>query len=123
MHDTPNRELFSNAKRNFSHGCVRVENPREFAQVLLGWDATQVDAEIEAGETANVKVTKPTNVHLTYFTAWPDENGIIRYHSDAYGRDQTLKKARETVAKSLGLNAGSQKVVANVSLTGGQLTD
>ena len=39
MHDTPSRELFDRDVRAFSHGCVRVQNPREFAQVLLGWDA------------------------------------------------------------------------------------
>ena len=38
MHDTPNRELFDNDVRAYSHGCVRVQNPREFAQVILGWD-------------------------------------------------------------------------------------
>jgi murein L,D-transpeptidase YcbB/YkuD len=108
MHDTPNRELFKESKRNFSHGCVRVENPREFAEVLLELDRGTIDAEIDGGESKTVKVAKKTNVHLAYFTAWPDENGIIRYHSDAYGRDLTLKNARNLMFKLAGGDAGNK---------------
>ena len=46
MHDTPNRELFKESKRNFSHGCVRVENLREFTEVILEVDSETIDAEI-----------------------------------------------------------------------------
>jgi L,D-transpeptidase YcbB len=49
MHDTPTRNLFANASRAFSHGCVRVQNPREFAQVLLGWNAKQVEQKLAEG--------------------------------------------------------------------------
>jgi L,D-transpeptidase YcbB len=112
MHDTPNRELFAETKRNFSHGCVRVENPREFAEILLDIDRATIDAQIDSGESKTVKVTKKTNVHLTYFTSWPDENGIIRYHSDAYGRDATLKNARGLMRKLAGGDDGS-KVAQN----------
>jgi L,D-transpeptidase YcbB len=114
MHDTPNRDLFSQSTRNFSHGCVRVENPREFAEVLLGMDRAEVDANIESGETSSVKVSRSTHVHLAYFTAWPDENGVLQYHSDAYGRDATLKKARALMANLSGANAGA-KVVENAT--------
>jgi L,D-transpeptidase YcbB len=112
MHDTPNRELFKETKRNFSHGCVRVENPREFAQVLLDLDRETVDAEIDSGESKSVKVTKKTNVHLAYFTAWPDENGNIQYYSDAYGRDATLKTARALMSKLAG-GDNTAKIVEN----------
>ena len=119
MHDTPNRELFEKSVRNFSHGCVRVENPREFAEVLLEMDRSTVDTNIDDGETKHVKVTKTTNVHLAYFTAWPDETGIIQYHSDAYGRDQTLKAARSLVFKQSGGDRG-QKLVENTNI---EITD
>jgi L,D-transpeptidase YcbB len=112
MHDTPNRNLFAEAKRNFSHGCVRVENPREFAEVLLGMDRASVDAAIESGDIKNVKVTNRTDVHLAYFTAWPDENGKVQYYSDAYARDVTLKNARNLMRKLAGGDAGV-KVVQN----------
>jgi L,D-transpeptidase YcbB len=108
MHDTPNRHLFAEAKRNFSHGCVRVENPIEFASVLLKRDRADIDAEIDGGGSQSIKISIPTKVHLTYFTAWPDKSGKMQYYSDAYGRDATLREARETVAKVLGLKADQQ---------------
>jgi L,D-transpeptidase YcbB len=122
MHDTPNRELFSQSKRNFSHGCVRVENPREFAEILLGWDRDRVDAEIDSGESKSVKVDQKTEVHLAYFTAWPDENGIMQYHSDAYGRDTALKNARALMFKLSGGAAG-EKLVQNAVAADAQSSD
>lgn len=100
MHDTPNRELFAEQRRTFSHGCVRVENPREFAQVLLGISAEDVESRIAAGNTQNVKLTEKIPVHLTYFTAWPDNTGKIRYFSDIYERDKTLEGARNIIART-----------------------
>ena len=97
MHDTPTRELFDNEVRAFSHGCVRVENPREFASVILGWDAAEVDEHIESKGTENIKLPHKIPVHLTYFTAWPDETGKIQYFSDIYGRDKTMENARSAI--------------------------
>ena len=99
MHDTPNRNLFAEARRNFSHGCVRVENPREFAQVLLSWEPTIVDERIDSGESTSQKLTSKIPVHLTYFTAWPDQDGKILYFNDPYERDLTLLQARKTMQK------------------------
>ncbi|MFO1090372.1 MAG: L,D-transpeptidase family protein [Hyphomicrobiales bacterium] len=93
MHDTPTKALFAKSMRAFSHGCVRVQNPRQFAEVVLGWSADEVDAAIAAGENRAVKLDRPLPVHLTYFTAWPDENGKIRYFADVYGRDALLETA------------------------------
>lgn len=100
MHDTPNRNLFDEQVRLFSHGCVRVQNPREFAKVLLGLDDAEIEERIAKGSTQNVKIGKATKVHLTYFTAWPDETGKVRYYSDHYQRDETLLRARNIVAKA-----------------------
>jgi murein L,D-transpeptidase YcbB/YkuD len=108
MHDTPNRNLFAESKRNFSHGCVRVENPLEFASVLLKLDLATIAEDIETGESKAIKIETPTKVHLTYFTAWPDQDGKLQYYSDAYGRDATLREARKTTAKMLGLNDAQQ---------------
>lgn len=119
MHDTPNKELFAESQRSFSHGCVRVENPREFAQVLLKWDAAKVDGRIAGGKTSTVKVRDEIRVHLTYFTAWPDDSGKIQYFSDGYGRDEGLVKALKNTAAvfarkdpaKLVQNAGSEPPV------------
>ena len=101
MHDTPTRSLFASANRAFSHGCVRVQNPREFAQVLLGWSSAKVDEKLaigaESGESSNVPLKAGIPVHLTYFTAWPDETGKINYFSDFYERDKAMLQARNIV--------------------------
>ena len=96
MHDTPNRELFEESVRAFSHGCVRVQNPREYASVLLGWDRAKVDSNTESKKSQTVKLPKPVPIFITYFTAWPDEAGKIRYFADLYGRDETMEKALST---------------------------
>ena len=97
MHDTPNRELFDNDVRAFSHGCVRVENPREFASVLLGWNPEEVDAKIDSQKSQSVKLDAKIPVHITYFTAWPDDTGKIVYFNDIYGRDKTMDSARSAI--------------------------
>ena len=75
MHDTPNRELFDNDVRAFSHGCVRVQNPREFASVILGWDAPRSTSTSRPRAPRRSSCRTKMPVHLTYFTAWPDETG------------------------------------------------
>jgi L,D-transpeptidase YcbB len=97
MHDTPSRELFDEDTRAFSHGCVRVQNPREFAAVILGWDAGAVDENIATPKSETVRLKEKIPVHLTYFTAWPDETGKINYFEDIYGRDKAMEDARSTV--------------------------
>jgi murein L,D-transpeptidase YcbB/YkuD len=97
MHDTPARELFEEDARALSHGCVRVQNPREFASVILGWDAARVDGHIETPRSETVRLKEKIPVHLAYFTAWPDESGAMRYFEDIYGRDKAMENARSTV--------------------------
>lgn len=97
MHDTPSRHLFDNQVRAFSHGCVRVQNPREFASVLLGWNELQVAETVESRKSQSVKLKAKIPVHIAYFTAWPDESGGIAYFNDIYGRDKTLEEARSAL--------------------------
>lgn len=97
MHDTPNRELFDENVRAFSHGCVRVQNPRDYATVLLGWDRSKVDDLVESGQTRTVKLPAPVPIHIAYFTAWPDQSGKMHYYGDIYGRDQAMDGALSTV--------------------------
>jgi L,D-transpeptidase YcbB len=93
MHDTPSRNLFTQSTRAFSHGCVRVQNPREFAAVLLGMNQATVAANVESGESHPVNLAQKVPVYLTYFTAWTDETGKIHYFDDIYGRDTAMAKA------------------------------
>ncbi len=124
MHDTPTRNLFANAFRAFSHGCVRVQNPREFAQVLLGWSQDKVDENLavgaETGESTNVDLKVKVPVHLTYFTAWPDETGKISYFSDFYERDKTMLQARNIVRTGK-RQLTSEKIVDSSAIPAAQI--
>jgi len=98
MHDTPTKNLFAEKSRAFSHGCVRVENPRKLAEYVLGWDRAQIDDMIASGMNQDIQLPAHIPVHLNYFTAWPDASGKIVYHPDVYNRDARLEKALNTVA-------------------------
>ncbi len=93
MHDTPTKDLFAKDVRTFSHGCIRVENPREFATVLLGWERDRIDANTDSRDSQTVKLDSKVPVHIAYFTAWPDQSGKMQYFEDIYGRDAALEKA------------------------------
>ena len=118
MHDTPTRNLFSESMRAFSHGCVRVQNPREFAQALLGWDAAKVAENIESGDSHSVSLSQKTPVYLTYFTAWPNADGKIIYYDDFYGRDAAMAKAFAYSAAAKP-RISDDKIVENNDIVGG----
>ncbi len=98
FHDTPARSLFARSSRAFSHGCVRVENPRIFAETLLGLSGEEVAKRIDSGRSQSAKVKQEIKVHLTYFTAWPDQTGKIVYYDDVYDRDQRMESAFSATA-------------------------
>ncbi len=93
MHDTPKRNLFSNSERAYSHGCVRIQDPRKFAELVLGWSANQVANAVEAGQNRPVELDQTIPVHMTYFTMWPDDSGKLTSRADFYQRDKALKRA------------------------------
>jgi L,D-transpeptidase YcbB len=96
LHDTPNRNLFSAAKRAFSHGCVRVEQPFQLAEEILGqdgkWSQEKLRRLIGKGERY-VHLSSPLPVHLTYFTVSVDERGDIKTFDDLYGLDRKVQAA------------------------------
>jgi murein L,D-transpeptidase YcbB/YkuD len=98
MHDTPTKDLFKQKVRAFSHGCVRVENPREFAEHILGWDREEIDDLIGSGRNMEFGLDTRIPVHLNYFTAWPDASGKMAFYNDIYNRDLRLEKALNTIA-------------------------
>jgi murein L,D-transpeptidase YcbB/YkuD len=112
MHDTPTKNLFSESTRTFSHGCIRVQNPREFATVLLGWDRNKVDRETDSRKSYSLSLSQKIPVHITYFTAWPDSSGKISYFKDVYERDEAMEKALTAMAAAREANS-AQKLVQN----------
>jgi L,D-transpeptidase YcbB len=98
LHDTPAKNLFSENKRSFSHGCIRVSSPERLALFLLerndsSWDVTKVREIIAEGTRKVLQIRRPMPVHLTYQTAWVDKSGRIHFNDDVYGRDLKLKQA------------------------------
>ena len=93
MHDTPQKHLFAREQRAFSHGCVRLQHPREMAAALLGISVADIDRKIARRETQTERVRGDIPVYLAYFTAWPDPQGNVRYYKDVYGRDAHLAQA------------------------------
>ena len=96
LHDTPSKSLFGRAERTFSSGCVRVENPFDFAVQLLGpdgWDAERVEQERQTRETRSIFLSKPMPVLLLYWTVEVDDDGVIQFYHDIYERDPAILEA------------------------------
>ena len=97
LHDTPQKQLFAADKRAFSHGCMRVENPTKFGEVILRMamngptpNAHQLSALFGRGERS-FKLADPPKVHLTYQTAFVDEAGRLQLREDIYGLDERTR--------------------------------
>ena len=104
LHDTPHDELFSQVNRNFSHGCVRVEEPIKLATYLLRdkpqWDQQTILDTIATHREKYITLTKKLPVYLVYLTAWADADGHPHFRDDIYGHDKAL--ARELFIKPTG---------------------
>lgn len=104
LHDTPHGELFSQVSRNFSHGCVRVEEPIKLAAYLLRdkpeWDQQTILDSIATHREKYITLTKKLPVYLVYLTAWADASGHAHFRDDIYGHDKAL--ARELLIKPAG---------------------
>jgi murein L,D-transpeptidase YcbB/YkuD len=96
QHDTPQKNLFSRDKRAYSHGCMRVQNPLEYGEVLLSLVApekhyTQEKLRRMFGDSEiNINLPKPIPVHLTYQTAYVDDAGKLVIRDDVYGYDAAI---------------------------------
>lgn len=94
LHDTPVKALFGRQARNFSSGCVRVQEVRDLAAWLLkdtpGWDRARIDQVITSGEHKDVSMLRPVPVYLMYLTAWVGEDGVVNFRDDVYERDRKV---------------------------------
>jgi L,D-transpeptidase YcbB len=96
QHDTPNKELFAKEDRAFSHGCMRVQNPDQYAATLLGitepnehYTADKIRGMYGHAEI-DLKFPTPIPVNITYQTAFVDDGGKLQFRKDVYGRDATM---------------------------------
>ncbi len=91
LHDTKNPHLFESEVRAFSSGCIRLEKPRILADMLLQqsnqWTPQQLEPLFENTDTHRIRLETPIPVHITYWTAWLDDKGILNFADDLYHRD------------------------------------
>ena len=91
FHDTPEKALFKNRIRAYSHGCIRLEEPEKLAAYLLRnnpeWLDTDIEEAINSGSEKWVKLAQPVPVTITYFTAWVDNEGLLNFRDDIYHYD------------------------------------
>ena len=103
LHDTPSKQLFQRDDRRISHGCVRVEDPRKLAALVMQLSPEEIDRRIAAGVTERTVVPKPVPVFLVYQTAFADSDGKLQFRPDIYGRDaeilRTIAPQRQVIAE------------------------
>ena len=96
FHDTPEQEFFAKSRRDFSHGCIRLERPGDLAVWVLrnnpGWDIDRVRAAMNGTTTQQVNLTHPIPVLIVYATVIVTEDGVVHFYDDIYGHDAALEK-------------------------------
>jgi murein L,D-transpeptidase YcbB/YkuD len=118
LHDTPQRSHFKRIQRDFSSGCIRVENAPLLAAYLLSedhsWSPETLSAALASGARRVVRIPLPIRVHLLYMTAWMDDQGKLQFREDIYDRDGALDEALQQRNPYLppGLNEGAAVVTA-----------
>lgn len=100
LHGTPAQSLFERARRDFSHGCIRVEEPTTLAEVVLrgqpGWDRAAIERAMHGTRTRRVDLERPVTVFVLYATVAVDEDGTLHFYPDLYGHDAALARALGT---------------------------
>jgi len=105
LHDTPQKHLFAREKRDFSHGCIRLAQPFDFAYALLSvQEADPKDRfhrALDSGRETRIDLDRHVPVHLIYRTAITRAGGQTQYRNDVYGRDARIWQALERAGVSL----------------------
>jgi len=96
LHDTPSQHLFDTEKRTFSHGCIRIENALQLAEILLrdqGWGRSRIEQALATTETQDVNLAHPFPVVIVYWTVSVGASGEVRFAKDIYDLDRPLYAA------------------------------
>jgi L,D-transpeptidase YcbB len=112
QHDTPNKHLFAQNKRALSHGCMRVQSPEQYAEVLLslsqpneGYTPAKI-RNMYGDNERTINLKQPIPVHVTYQTAFVDSSGQLNLREDIYGLDAAILK----------LMRGSERLIADTPI-------
>jgi murein L,D-transpeptidase YcbB/YkuD len=112
QHDTPDKYLFAKDKRAYSHGCMRVQDPFVYGEKLLSLELPNEhysEAKLEkmvGSNEININFPTPIPVHLTYQTAFVDQDGKLQLRDDIYGRD----------ARMIAILKGSDRKIADIAI-------
>ena len=90
LHDAPEKSLFSRDNRRISHGCIRVQNVRELAALLMQQPIDAIERTIATGGTTRLDLPAPVPVFVVYETAFVDSDGALQFRPDVYNRDAEL---------------------------------
>lgn len=104
IHDTPARSLFAKETRALSHGCIRIQNPDQFAKILLNdisWTDEKIKEAMNQQNEEVVELDRKIPVVLLYMTFWANKDGKANFRSDVYDRDAALLKALRSTKSSL----------------------
>ena len=105
LHDTPSKSLFARETRTFSHGCIRLGQPFDFAYTLLARQSGDprglFASYLRTGQETTLPLERSVPVHLVYFTAWPNAKGRVEFRRDIYGRDQLIYQALQNAGVAL----------------------
>ena len=97
LHDTPSKSLFGREVRAFSHGCIRLADPFDFAYALLAKQTSDPEgffkSRLSTGKEARVNLDAPVPVHIVYRTAFTNVTGSLQFRRDIYGRDAKIWNA------------------------------
>jgi murein L,D-transpeptidase YcbB/YkuD len=94
LHDTPSKGMFSESKRAFSHGCIRVENPMKLLKYFIQNDSSlnpeKLDSIFKTNKEYGITIKPSVPVYIVYFTSWVNENGLLNFRNDIYNLDKQL---------------------------------
>jgi L,D-transpeptidase YcbB len=117
LHDTPTDSLFARARRSFSHGCVRIEQPLALAEYVLrdrpDWTKERIEAAMQALEERTVKLRTPIPVYFGYWTARVSGDGLMQFRKDVYGIDARLTTMLADRLSRLRKTAAAAAMTAN----------
>lgn len=106
LHDTPAGHLFNQTERGFSHGCIRVEDPKTLSEYLLkenkqDWNLEKISSHMALDTPTTVTLKQKLPVHIVYHSAWVDKDNRIHFLKDIYQQDRAQKKAIENKEQKL----------------------
>jgi len=94
FHDTPSKSLFNRDKRAFSHGCIRLAEPKKMAEYLLRnqteWTLGKIKEAMHASKEKWVTLKEPVPVFISYLTTWVSSDGLLNFREDVYGHDKKM---------------------------------